>query len=294
MPEVPFSPYLELTQSSIVPVTVDTITVTFTEVTPFFVLLATPLNSNTIRVYLSREPRHFSPLSEDDVLNRLNWTVSVQSGPGTNPVVESVENAIPQPDFDVDYPRAWSVDLRVDRRIRADTVYLTIASSVLESAAGQALLPFPDDRDDHPGDSTQRSTRRDPLVSTSGGVDFNYDTFTGLFVLDSKRDLSVHSGEAYLKKRILRRLMSSRGGFFHLANYGVGLKVKEKFDTTTLMLLKNDIQAQILQEEDVESASVSVSTIGQGVLLVSVEVKTARGSFSMKIESNELGEVVVA
>ncbi len=119
---------------------------------PFSVIIAFPLNSNTIRVVFSLEPRHQSPLSANDSLNRLNWEIQVQAGPDSVPVVTLLENAQPQPAlFPSTFPEAWSVDLRTDRQLKFGTTYLTIVGSAIVSATGSALQPDPDDRDDHPG-----------------------------------------------------------------------------------------------------------------------------------------------
>lgn len=120
--------------------------------TPFQLVIAWPINSNTIRVLFSREPKHLSPLADDDALNRLNWEVRVQAGSGSVPVVTLLENAQPQPTiFPSTWPDAWSVDARTDRQLRLKTTYLTIAGSAIVSATGSSLLADPDDRDDHPG-----------------------------------------------------------------------------------------------------------------------------------------------
>ena len=119
---------------------------------PFTVLIAIPLNSNTIRVFFSEEPRHQSSLSANDVLNRLNWEVQVQTGPASVPVVTLIENVQPQPaQFPMTFPEAWSVDVRTDRQLRFGTTYLTIAGVAIEAVDGDSLQPDPDDRDDHPG-----------------------------------------------------------------------------------------------------------------------------------------------
>lgn len=118
----------------------------------FQVVLVIPLNSNTVRVFFSEEPRHLSALSANDALNRLNWEIRIQAGPGTDPVVTSIENAQPQPSqFPMTFPGAWSVDVRTDRQIRFGTTYLTVAGSAIAAASDNALQPDPDDRDDHPG-----------------------------------------------------------------------------------------------------------------------------------------------
>lgn len=119
---------------------------------PFSVIIATPINSNTIRVFFTEEPRRQSALSVNDALNRLNWEIQAQAGPGTAPVVTLIENAQPRPNqFPLTFPDAWSVDVRTDRQIRFGSTYLTIAGSAIVAASDNTLQPDPDDRGDHPG-----------------------------------------------------------------------------------------------------------------------------------------------
>lgn len=258
-------------------------------------LLATPFASNTFRVFFNKQPRTFSPLSDDDVLNRLNWTISVSSGPGSSPVVCAVEEARAQPDWNVSYPNAWSVDLRVDRRILANSIYLVVGSTAIESADGlDSLGANPNDRDSCPGDMTARGRKRVTPDSVQPRLDYNYDTFTGLFVVDSKGDISTHGELASLKKRILRRLMSSPKGFYHLDDYGVGLKTKEKFDSTSLAKIRADAMRQILLEDEVAKVAVDV-TASAGVLFLRIRVETRSSEkFSMGVEVPEDGLFIAA
>ena len=272
---------------------------------PFRVVLATPVNSNTVRAFLSKEPRHISPLSANDALNRLNWDLSIFSGPGKIPEVEAVENAQPRPGLlgPIDtggtigpIPTGWSVDLRLARRILQATTYLTLAGAAIDSADGaDDMAAAPDDRDDHPGITVERDpVRRQPVIVQNAGVDLRYDFFEGRYLLDAKADLDVHAGAEFLKKRIIRRLISRPGGFFHLPTYGVGLTVKEPFNATRLAQLRGEILRQIRQEEDVEDLSVDVASTAPGVLIIKIRARTARGEgVSLGLEFREDGQVFV-
>ncbi len=264
---------------------------------PFRVLLATPINSNTVRVFLSREPRHRSPLSGKDSLNRLNWTISIVSGPGTIPVVETVENTQPRPTAVSGEPQAWSVDLRTDRRVLAATTYLTVAGSAITSAAEAPMAAPPFDRDDHPGIALPRPRRPQRPTAVRIGVDLFYDPFQARFILDAKGDIDVHGGLDALKKRIIRRLLSTPGGFIHLPGYGVGLRVKELNRTTDLADLRLRVARQVRLEDEVARASADVARLAPGVILVSVKVRTRRGEafgLTFEVPREEGGDILVA
>ena len=271
----------------------------------FRVVFATPIDSNTIRVFFSKEPRHISPLSSTDVLNRLNWVLSIVTGPGKLPEFEKVENAQARPDLvgSVDdagtigaIPTGWSVDVRTARRILEKTTYLIVASSVIVSADGlDSMAASPNDRAEHPGVHVERDpVRRRPVVVRNAGTDFRYDFFEGRYILDPKADIDVHAGVEFLKKRVIRRLISNPGGFFHLPNYGVGLKVKQTFNAAEIGRIQNRITEQIRQEEDVEEMELSVASPASGVLVIRLKVQTARGEgFSIGLEVPEDGQVVL-
>jgi hypothetical protein len=141
---------------------------------------------------------------------------------------------------------------------------------------------------------TARGRKRVTPDSVQPRLDYNYDTFTGLFVVDSKGDISTHGELASLKKRILRRLMSSPKGFYHLDDYGVGLKTKEKFDSTSLAKIRADAMRQILLEDEVAKVAVDV-TASAGVLFLRIRVETRSSEkFSMGVEVPEDGLFIAA
>jgi len=271
----------------------------------FQVVFATPLNSNTIRVFLTKEPRHSSPLGPADALNRLNWDISLIAGPGKVPIVTKVENPLPQPDLEDDalgpLPTAWSVDLRTNQRILLESTYLTVASPDIETQDGlETMAAPPDDRGEHPGIKEPRQLVPFRAVTTQLGIDLFYDFFgdrsaEGAYNLDPRNDLDVHSGLSALKKRIIRRLITRPGGFFHLPSYGAGLKTKELFNSTQLAVLRTQIERQVREEEEVSDLSAVVTSPAPGVLIVELKIRTAKGfATSMRIEVPDEGDILIS
>lgn len=260
----------------------------------FRIVLATPLNSNTIRVFFSLEPRHQSPLSSNDALNRRNWSLEVLAGAGPVPTIESVENALPQPTIFSSLPDAWSVDLRLDQRLLLATSYRTTANAAIRSALASSALDPLASSGTHPGISVARP-RRPPRSSRAvDGVDLFYDTFQGLWRLDGRRDLDVHAGDDARRKRIIRRLITARGGFKHLPGYGVGLRTKEPVTTTRLAELRSEIRLQLLEEEDLEDVRVDANQIPDGVVVRIVAKPRASAGIEMTFEVPSEGPIVVA
>lgn len=253
---------------------------------PFRVLFVTPVGSNTLRVFLASEPRHYSTLSLDDALFRDNWSISVLSGPGLVPVVERVENAQARPNEFPTIPGAWSIDLRTNTRVLTNTTYLTVASPNLVSAFGAPMAAAPDDRDDHPGIAVirpRRPQRSLQVTPSDSRKDLHYDTLRGIWILDSKSDIALHDGLDALKKRVIRRLISVLGGFYHLPEYGANLKAKELFNATKLSLIRRDALDQIRREEEVRKVSVLATSPASGVLVLNVSITASFGTVNFDL-----------
>lgn len=262
----------------------------------FRVLLVTPVESNLLRVYFTQEPRHLSPLGDTDALSRLNWSISIASGLAPAPVVERVENALARPLDVPGYAAAWSVDLRVDRVLQQRAWYLVVASSAIVSATGVTLSLSPYDRGTSPGIMVPPERRPRRPRTTTRGTDFFFDTFAGRYVLTSSGDIAVHSGLDALKKRIIRRLITTPGSFSHLPSYGAGLRAKRLFTSTEVASMRGAILRQVRQEEEVADASVAID-LHESRLYVKVTVRVkvrTGGAFALGFEVPEEGPILLS
>lgn len=96
----------------------------------------------------------------------------------------------------------------------------------------------------------------------------------GTLEITSSGDYKSVTGEALVKKLIIRRLISKRGDFFHLPNYGAGLRIKDVVPTTNLRKLATEIESQIKLEPEVEAVQVGLSyTAASSALVVQLKVK---------------------
>ncbi len=84
----------------------------------------------------------------------------------------------------------------------------------------------------------------------------------GTFGLDASGDYAHDEGNESLKKRVIRRLLTRKGAFAHLPNYGVGVpdETKRLGTAETLSRLKVDAESQIAEEPDVEKVRVVIVT----------------------------------
>lgn len=266
------------------------------------VIFASAINSNTVRIYLTKEPRHVGPLGTTDALNRFNWTLQLITAGDSRvvePEIEGMENVQFVGDFlvasGINEPFAFSVDMRTARRLATErSLFRVIASASIESADGQdTMAADPYDRGDFPGVVVVRPRRPERGRQTrEDRLDYYYDSFLGVYILDSAKDLGTHSGAAALKKRIIRRVVSTPGGFTFLADYGAGVQVKELATTTQINNLRSNILRQVLSEEEVESASVDV-TFENSVLYLEIVARTRRGAISTTLERDGNGSFTV-
>ena len=96
------------------------------------------------------------------------------------------------------------------------------------------------------------------------------DRIAGTLRVDDSGDYVNQSGVPFLRKLIIRRLMTTPGGFFHLPDYGIGIRLKEPLPGGDLVKLRTEIQRQVLLEPEFDSAKVSIALATNGVLTITV------------------------
>jgi hypothetical protein len=101
----------------------------------------------------------------------------------------------------------------------------------------------------------------------------------GQYQINDRGDVALDDRIQGLRKRILRRLSTFRGGFFHLPEYGAARGIKDPFLVGTLTALAAEIRMQVQREPEVLRAQVSMeqSPNSPFVLIVTVRARTIRG-----------------
>ena len=183
------------------------------------------------------------------------------------------------------------VDLTTDRPFSPWPGQYTVAVNQLVTAVGGALLQpgatsvvFPAlyrGRVPHKPDLvTGRTDFANPQVA--GALDgLPSTTPLGSFVVDATGDYAADAGLVSFKKRVMRRLMTKKGRFAHLPNYGVGIpdNIKQLARAGVREAIAADAEAQIKLEPETLACSVTVvpDAANPGLLRLQVRVQTRDG-----------------
>jgi len=99
----------------------------------------------------------------------------------------------------------------------------------------------------------------------------------GQLQVNDRGDFGLDNRIQNLRKRILRRLSTFRGGFALLPDYGAAQGVKNLLLPGTLQTLAAEIESQIKREPEVVAVRVSVVRTALQVVTVSVSARTITG-----------------
>jgi len=109
---------------------------------------------------------------------------------------------------------------------------------------------------------------------TDGAGNSYSEMVSGTLVVDSAGNYEMQSGADLVRKLILRRLIAKPGDFFHLPNYGLGLRVKEPLPVSDLRKLAAAIEEQVNQEPEVQASKASLSySASASALIVRLKVQ---------------------
>jgi hypothetical protein len=103
----------------------------------------------------------------------------------------------------------------------------------------------------------------------------------GTYQVTAAGDLGTDkTGEAGLRKRIVRRVFAASGSFFHLLGYGAGVQVKGLLTVDMLRRLSARIRPQVLQEPEVQTCTCRLSQTPQDPSVVScvIDAVTSAGA----------------
>jgi hypothetical protein len=94
-----------------------------------------------------------------------------------------------------------------------------------------------------------------PAVPAADGIEIDF----GAFVVDDTGDYAYDEGVTSLRKRVIRRMITRKGAFAHLPDYGVSIPdyAKRLAVSSVLSQLAADAEAQISREPDVAKVKVT-------------------------------------
>jgi phage baseplate assembly protein W len=228
---------------------------------------AFPLAQTIVRVSLNGIARAASPTGAGDALNPATWTVEYFETTWKPLTVITVTR--------ID---ASTFDVQTLEPLKSQFVQHRVSSTTLVSFIGTLITP--------PTSATFNGIGIAPLTVVTPGrpVDFKYtstpnaETAGGQFVISSSFDYALEGYEETVKKLIIRRLTTPKGGFKHLPEYGFGLSAKTTYNPTQLAELQRQIERAVRQEFGVVAASVSLSQSRDGILTVRIVARIRNGS----------------
>lgn len=220
-----------------------------------------------VRVTLETEPQHALNTISGDALNPRTWNI-------TDPASGKVWTVL-----SVSMVDAHSYDLVTLEIFPNHYGTLKISSTALLDVNG---IPFPTVATTFSGaylDATSTDQKRIASLGLSQKDIANVptpleDMVGGTLKINSSGDYVPMSGDELIKKLIIRRLVAKRGDFFHLPNYGAGLREKEPMPTVDLRKMARDIEQQVALEPEVAESKASLSyAASASALIIQLKVR---------------------
>lgn len=242
---------------------------------------AVAVSTHVVRVTFTKEPQAVSPSLVGDVLNPRTWEIirGDTSQGFTVLIISKVSNLV------------W--DIRVLEKFASKNVAHTVSSGTLLDEGG-SLIDLPRDAQFAGVIAAADSTPERVAVQRKQGIrDLNNpvapsgtNSVSGSLVISSDGDYQLHDGPDFIRKLIFRRLTTGRGAFWHLPNYGLGLKVKQPVPGTELVKLKAEIERQIKLEPEVTEVRATIRQSGNALNIVVLAVLAPTGqqvSFPLQV-----------
>lgn len=243
--------------------------------TPLAVVSAIAVATNRVRVILATAPLAQSVTTPGDALNPSSWQISrVDTGGGfTTMSVAQIDKVT----FDVTiYERfaSYLVQHQVAAYALLDPFGRYISGATTATFQGVVANVSATMGARTAAGGYVLTDIANPPTPARGN-----NTGGGVRVISAGGDFSSESGNALLKKLIIRRLTTAPGGFFHLPTYGVGLGVKEKIRAVDIVALRKRIQDQVSLEPEVQSVKASVMIDdANNIVTIVLTVTTTTGS----------------
>lgn len=235
-------------------------------ITPVAISYAFAAGDRFVRVKLTAAPLEAASTVVGSVFNPKTWTIQTPST-GRVLTVLSVAKA-----------EALTYDILTLEQFDDHYVTMAVGTDALKDATGApvGLLTFgyKGVRLEKTSTPQKRVTSRGFALKDVANPPTPNSPVGGTLEITSNGDYKSVEGPALLKKLILRRLCSAPGDFFHLPEYGIGLRQKEPLPVNDLVMLKKQIEMQIAMEPDVETTKVRLAyDYAASALLVGMQVK---------------------
>lgn len=242
-------------------------------VSVLYIVGAYPTTIRSLVVELSTPPRALSAGTTGDALNPSTWTVTKPDG-------------VQLPVFAVRRRSAQVFELLLGRPLgpeQGEVVHTITSVGLLAIPATSAMQV------------TQEFAGLAEVVAVGtqdGVVDFANPPFPdgsrlgGTFLVDDSGGYAMDGGEEFLRKIIIRRLQTMPGEFFHMPDYGLGLRLKEPLQAGDLLKLKRAADLQLLREPEFSEVRTSLVLAANGTLSITVALRLASSNQEVVVPIN--------
>ena len=241
---------------------------------------ATAIRTHAVRVTLSVPPLAQSVARDGDAFNPASWAVARLDTGAALPVRAILPgNVAPDTVLDrlaINDPLEW--DVYVSSPLASSNVQHRVSLVGLRDAggtpaAGVVTFDFPGLLDEGLATPDARLASRRQGQRDLLNVPTPRNPPGGTMVVGANGDYVTVEGPVLIRNLIFRRLFSRPGDFFHLPDYGVGLRVKETVLPADLPRLARLVESQVKREPEVEAARASLLLSASGVLTVKIAVR---------------------
>jgi hypothetical protein len=228
---------------------------------------ALAISTNTVRVTLSSEPQHQDSAADGDALNAGTWVVERLDSDLEFNVIGVAQFDITNFDlltYEPFGPFLVSHQVSSVSLLAADgTTVISSPTSATFAGVAASALATPE---------AKAATRRFAVRDISNPpAPAGLDSLAGTLVIGPGGDYVNEEGPALIRKLAIRRLITRPGEFFWAPDYGIGLGEKEPVPAN-LVALAAEIERQIGQEPEVETARADLTEDASGILTVQVRI----------------------
>lgn len=245
---------------------------------PLTVVRAIAVAGQVVRVVFNEEPLHSTAAGAMDALNPANYLFAVPAGNATAPQPVGVNvDMVVGPTYGVGNGGATSqrgFDVQVDRQLVVGITFRVTVQNLQSLLGGSLGSPT---SATFPGVTKLLETK--PPQRNQDLIDFANPPALGHWVVDDSGDIMPETPDDGTKKRCYRRGFTKKNSYATLPGYGSAFDHKGLGSPALQASFKVDYQGQLLQEPDVQAASVSMSVDASGLVMIPVKVQTRRGTF---------------
>ena len=228
---------------------------------------ALAISTNEVEVTLTKEPLHDTATVAGDALNPTTWTIQrLDNAEFLTPVSVVAKTATT---FVITVLQPFG-PVSATHRVSSTTLLTVDATATIQPPTSADFLGVL--AEEERNNLTNARQRSASVRDVANLVTPNSVFVGGTLVINEAGDYVLESGAPLLRKLITRRLVTQRGAFFHLPDYGAGLPVKGLVTPSGLAQLKAEIERQVLREPEVEVTSATILLSG-GMLTIKVRAK---------------------